>query len=84
MEEVKPKNIFETPQGDERLGWTGDAEIFCRTECFLENTYSFYRKWLRDVEADRISFPETKGIIGSLSREVIRRQREDLKFREIQ
>lgn len=95
MEEVKPKNIFETPQRDERLGWTGDAEIFCRTACFLENTYSFYRKWLRDVEADqteeavlpmlfRISFPETKGIIGSLSREVIRQQREDLKFREIQ
>lgn len=53
MEEVKPKNIFETPQGDERLGWTGDAEIFCRTACFLENTYSFYRKWLRDVEADQ-------------------------------
>ena len=53
MEEVKPKNIFETPQRDERLGWTGDAEIFCRTACFLENTYSFYRKWLRDVEADQ-------------------------------
>ena len=32
----------------------------------------------------RISFPETKGIIGSLSREGIRQQREDLKFREIQ
>ena len=41
------------PQRDERLGWTGDAEIFCRTACFLENTYSFYRKWLRDVEADQ-------------------------------
>ena len=53
MEEVKTKNIFETPQRDERLGWTGDAEIFCRTACFLENTYSFYRKWLRDVEADQ-------------------------------
>ena len=53
MEEVKPKNIFETPQGDECLGWTGDAEIFCCTACFLENTYSFYRKWLRDVEADQ-------------------------------
>ena len=44
MEEVKPKNIFETPQGDERLGWTGDAEIFCRTACFLENTYSSIRE----------------------------------------
>lgn len=41
------------PQRDERLGWTGDAQIFCRTACSLMNTYSFYRKWLRDVEADQ-------------------------------
>lgn len=41
------------PQRNERLGWTGDAQIFCRTACFLENTYSFYRKWLKDVEADQ-------------------------------
>ena len=41
------------PQRDERLGWTGDAQIFCRTASFLMNTYSFYRKWLRDVEADQ-------------------------------
>ncbi len=41
------------PQRDERLGWTGDAEIFCRTACFLMNTYSFYRKWLKDVAADQ-------------------------------
>lgn len=41
------------PQRNERLGWTGDAQIFCRTACFLMNTYSFYRKWLKDVEADQ-------------------------------
>lgn len=41
------------PQRDERMGWTGDAEIFCRTACFLVNTYSFYRKWLKDVAADQ-------------------------------
>lgn len=41
------------PQRDERLGWTGDAQIFCRTACFLKNTYSFYRKWMKDVEADQ-------------------------------
>ncbi|MDO4272980.1 MAG: family 78 glycoside hydrolase catalytic domain [Eubacteriales bacterium] len=41
------------PQRDERLGWTGDAQIFCRTACFLMNTYSFYSKWLKDVEADQ-------------------------------
>lgn len=41
------------PQRDERLGWTGDAQIFSRTACFLMNTYSFYRKWMKDVEADQ-------------------------------
>ena len=41
------------PQRDERLGWTGDAQIFCRTACFLMNAYAFYEKWLRDVEADQ-------------------------------
>lgn len=41
------------PQRNERLGWTGDAQIFCRTACFLKNTYSFFRKWMKDVEADQ-------------------------------
>lgn len=41
------------PQRDERLGWTGDAQIFCRTACYLMNAYTFYKKWLRDVEVDQ-------------------------------
>ena len=41
------------PQRDERLGWTGDAQIFCRTACYLMNTYAFYSKWLADVAADQ-------------------------------
>lgn len=41
------------PQRDERLGWTGDAQIFCRTATFLYDTYTFYTKWLKDVEADQ-------------------------------
>ncbi len=41
------------PQRDERMGWTGDAQIFCRTACYLMNTYTFYEKWLRDVAADQ-------------------------------
>lgn len=41
------------PQRDERLGWTGDAQIFCRTASYLMNTYTFYRKWLRDLAADQ-------------------------------
>lgn len=30
------------PQRDERLGWTGDAEIFSRTACYLMNAHAFY------------------------------------------
>jgi len=43
------------PQRNERLGWTGDAQIFCRTASFLMNTYTFYAKWLEDVAADQTS-----------------------------
>lgn len=41
------------PQRDERLGWTGDAQIFCRTATYLMDTYVFFRKWLVDVAADQ-------------------------------
>lgn len=33
----------------ERLGWTGDAQIFFDTAASLMDVASFYRKWLRDV-----------------------------------
>lgn len=41
------------PQRDERLGWTGDAQIFGRTASYLMNTNAFYHKWLADVAADQ-------------------------------
>ena len=41
------------PQRNERLGWTGDAQIFCRTASYLMNTYTFFSKWLADVAADQ-------------------------------
>lgn len=41
------------PQRDERMGWTGDAQIFCRTASFLRNTYPFFEKWLKDVAFDQ-------------------------------
>ena len=36
----------------ERLGWTGDAQIFFDTGAYLMNTASFFRKWLRDMADD--------------------------------
>ncbi len=41
------------PQRNERLGWTGDAQIFIRTACFLAGAAPFYTKWLRDLKADQ-------------------------------
>ena len=33
----------------ERLGWTGDAQVFFHTGAYLMNTAPFFRKWLRDI-----------------------------------
>lgn len=41
------------PQRDERLGWTGDAEVFAPTASFNFDTAGFYSKWLRDVALDQ-------------------------------
>ena len=38
------------PQRDERLGWTGDAQVFIRTAAFNMDTASFFTKWTRDLE----------------------------------
>lgn len=40
------------PQRDERLGWTGDAQVFCGTASYNFNTALFFRKWLRDMAAE--------------------------------
>lgn len=34
----------------ERLGWTGDAQIFFDTGAYLMDTAAFFSKWLRDME----------------------------------
>jgi len=41
------------PQRDERLGWTGDAQVFARTACFNANVAAFYTKWLADLAVDQ-------------------------------
>jgi len=41
------------PQRDERLGWTGDAQVFARTAAFNMDVNGFFAKWLGDVAADQ-------------------------------
>lgn len=41
------------PQRDERLGWTGDAEVFVRTASYNFDVERFFKKWLHDLSADQ-------------------------------
>lgn len=41
------------PQRDERLGWTGDAQVFFRTASFLRGVNNFFTKWMADLAADQ-------------------------------
>ena len=41
------------PQRDERMGWTGDAQVFSETALLMADVYSFYRKYLYDMELEQ-------------------------------
>ena len=42
------------PQRDERMGWTGDTQVFSGTACYLADTYAFYRKYLYDLYKEQL------------------------------
>jgi alpha-L-rhamnosidase len=49
------------PQRDERLGWTGDTEIFCCTAAYNAYVLDFFRKWIRDAadsQSEAGAFPD--------------------------
>ncbi|MFJ3666774.1 family 78 glycoside hydrolase catalytic domain [Streptomyces sp. NPDC090106] len=41
------------PQRDERLGWTGDVQVFAPTASYLYDVRDFLRSWLRDLAVDQ-------------------------------
>ncbi|KAI8657188.1 Alpha-L-rhamnosidase [Fusarium keratoplasticum] len=41
------------PQRDEKLGWTGDIQVFSPTANFLFDTSAFLGSWLRDLDMDQ-------------------------------
>lgn len=41
------------PQRDERLGWTGDCQVFARTACINMDSHKVLAGWLKDVLADQ-------------------------------
>ncbi|MCF7972222.1 MAG: glycoside hydrolase family 78 protein [Phycisphaerae bacterium] len=49
------------PQRDERLGWTGDAQVYVRTATNNTDVSAFFTKWLVDLEdaqGDNGAFPD--------------------------
>jgi alpha-L-rhamnosidase len=41
------------PQRDERLGWTGDLEVFSPTASFLYDASGFLQSWLKDLAIEQ-------------------------------
>jgi alpha-L-rhamnosidase len=48
------------PQRDERLGWTGDIQVFSPAASFLYDSCGFLASWLQDLAAEQ---QETGGIV---------------------
>lgn len=55
------------PQRDERVAWTGDAQIFCKTAAQNMNTALFFKKWLGDVRADQTADGATLIFVPSMN-----------------
>lgn len=51
------------PQRDERLGWTGDTQVFVKAASFFYDAERFFRKWLRDLKADQRKSGEVGQVI---------------------
>ncbi len=55
------------PQRDERYGWTGDGQIFCRTATLQYDVRQFFRKWLADMRAAQYGNGWVPEVIPSLT-----------------
>lgn len=55
------------PQRDERLGWTGDAQVFIRTAAFHMDVRGFFHKWLKDMRDAQYPDGSVPGIVPDTS-----------------
>lgn len=44
---------LDCPQRDERLGWTGDAQVFVTPSMYMADTYGFWAAWLQSVREEQ-------------------------------
>lgn len=46
---------LDCPQRDERLGWTGDAQVFVTPSMYMADTYGFWSAWLKSIREEQSS-----------------------------
>ncbi|WP_016954233.1 alpha-L-rhamnosidase [Catenovulum agarivorans] len=44
---------LDCPQRDERLGWTGDAQVFVTPSMYMADVYGFWSAWLESVREEQ-------------------------------
>ncbi|MFK4790886.1 family 78 glycoside hydrolase catalytic domain [Microbacterium sp. ZW T5_56] len=54
------------PQRDERLGWTGDLQIFAPTASYLYNSAGFLSSWLKDLAAEQRHYGGTPMVVPAI------------------
>lgn len=57
------------PQRDERLGWTGDAQVFCPTSMFNYDSLAFWKSWLGSMRDDQFADGRIPHVIPDVLRE---------------
>jgi hypothetical protein len=58
------------PQRDERLGWTGDTQMFIRSATYLAEVRPFFKKWLIDLHDAQHAdggYPDMAPFMGRMS-----------------
>lgn len=65
------------PQRNERMGWTGDAQMFCKTASYNMETYAFYTKYLRDLWVEQ---KDRDGMVGHLVPSFIKKEPKETSF----
>ncbi|WP_374313383.1 family 78 glycoside hydrolase catalytic domain [Microbacterium sp.] len=51
------------PQRDERLGWTGDLQVFAPTATYLYNAAGFLTSWLKDLAGEQRAYGGTPMVV---------------------
>ena len=54
------------PQRDERVGWTGDAQVFVRTAAINYDVEQFMKKWLNDVVLEQSPEGAVQAVVPSV------------------